>query len=1107
MDCYIILSINMSLPFTSDNIYTTNIRAVTTGTDITIGDDSQTRNISIGTGSQGTVSIAKVTLSTDAIDTTINGSLRIGTQSTSQGITIGRSGYNTFIAGNVTLQNTPTLTCDISGTATNANNILVTRDDTSGTYYLPFVKTGGANRPLYVDDVSSALTYNPSTSTLTATNFDSSGVGMAIGTNATSVSIGKVSTPTNILGTLGVTGVANFASTVTTTGVVTQSITSNSLPMFVGYSATSIAIGGGPTGTSVTIGGGTNQGTLTIGKSGAATTINGTVTFPNTTTFSGNATTATTATNIATGSAGQIPYQTGYGTTSFIAANGATGNYLQSNGTATPTWAALPTTIATATNANNVLNAALTANQYYPLAYFNGSTASTYYQLSSDVSSNLSYNPSTKDVKVSSTVTATTFNGNLSGTADVTKKVGISTKTTGTTYPTFVDTSGNVAENINTSFIYDASNNYLTATKFIGDLSGSTTNVSIIGNDDTSGTYFLPFVKNSGSGSRPLYVDDTTGPLTYNPSTSTLTATNFSGTATRATNLASGAIGQIPYQSASGTTALLASGTSGNYLQSNGAAAPTWTAFPTTIANATNVAITDTSIAGTYYPTFVSSNSGNQGVKVDSQYLLYNAYTNTLQNPSFLVSNGTETSTTGGLIISGSGPSTKSITSTNNTGTINNNLQITTQNSANANSGIYDSRLAGSGSVNGIAPYVLPSWDLHSYFFTPVSTPSTSYSAGNYYMLGSCCNMATTVIPGDNEIVVGFQSSIGNNLGYADMFYNNDQNAASTPYILRLNSAGLLAYGSGTSGRYALGTPNPSIASTFFSVNSSGAANFASTVTTTGVVSPSMDTTGAMNIGTTNAAAITIGGGTSGTSVTIGRLGQATNILGTLGVTGAATFASTVTTTGVRSPSIDTATAGTLTIGETNATTSQSYAGALTAGSLSIAANQTTGILNIGTGPRTGLGSINIGTGTNAATINIGNATGSTGPINIGVAGTPTTITGNPLKLIINTNSGTAGQVLTSGGTGSVTWTTIPSYQSGSITLPTTGIGPFIAPFTSNFTTPPNVYLTYDGGTGATSIIIVGLAGINGGGPYTGFNYLLSSTAPSGSKLYWLATI
>ena len=66
--------------------------------------------------------------------------------------------------------------------------------------------------------------------------------------------------------------------------------------------------------------------------------------------------------------------------------------------------------------------------------------------------------------------------------------------------------------------------------------------------------------------------------------TGTAAAFNIGGTATTATNLAGGANGTIPYQSASGTTAMLAVGTSGQFLQSQGSAAPAWV---TTVATAT----------------------------------------------------------------------------------------------------------------------------------------------------------------------------------------------------------------------------------------------------------------------------------------------------------------------------------------------------------------------------------------------------------------------------------------------------------------------------------------------------------------------------------------
>jgi len=60
------------------------------------------------------------------------------------------------------------------------------------------------------------------------------------------------------------------------------------------------------------------------------------------------------------------------------------------------------------------------------------------------------------------------------------------------------------------------------------------------------------------------------------PATSGTVLTTASGTAATATNLAGGSNGTIPYQSASGTTQMLAVGTAGQVLTSAGASAPTW---------------------------------------------------------------------------------------------------------------------------------------------------------------------------------------------------------------------------------------------------------------------------------------------------------------------------------------------------------------------------------------------------------------------------------------------------------------------------------------------------------------------------------------------------
>ena len=90
--------------------------------------------------------------------------------------------------------------------------------------------------------------------------------------------------------------------------------------------------------------------------------------------MSGNAASATTATNLAGGVASQIPYQSSAGTTAFIA-NGTSGQYLKSNGTATPSWAtsadlSIPTGVlqGTATTYNG--STAVTISAKPPFAFY-----------------------------------------------------------------------------------------------------------------------------------------------------------------------------------------------------------------------------------------------------------------------------------------------------------------------------------------------------------------------------------------------------------------------------------------------------------------------------------------------------------------------------------------------------------------------------------------------------------------------------------------------------------------------------------------------------------------------------------------------------------------
>lgn len=92
-------------------------------------------------------------------------------------------------------------------------------------------------------------------------------------------------------------------------------------------------------------------------------------------------------------------------------------------------------------------------------------------------------------------------------------------------------------------------------------------------------------------------------------------------TATTATNLAGGSNGTIPYQSASGTTQMLAVGSAGQLLQTNGAGAPSW--------------VTASSGALVYISTVTASSSATVSVSLGSTYENY-----------LLVANGVTSSTT-----------------------------------------------------------------------------------------------------------------------------------------------------------------------------------------------------------------------------------------------------------------------------------------------------------------------------------------------------------------------------------------------------------------------------------------------------------------------------
>lgn len=183
------------------------------------------------------------------------------------------------------------------------------------------------------------------------------------GINVTGTSISNTGVLSNIAGTgIGVSG-ATGNVTITNNGVVSVAGTSNqitvsgstgavtfSLPSSVtigGTMTAGIFSGSGASLTSIPNAALTNN-SLTIGSTnialGATSTSLAGLTSVTSTTFvgalSGNATTATTSTNIAGGAAGSIPYQTAASTTTLLAAG--TSSQVLVSGT-TPSWTNTPT--------------------------------------------------------------------------------------------------------------------------------------------------------------------------------------------------------------------------------------------------------------------------------------------------------------------------------------------------------------------------------------------------------------------------------------------------------------------------------------------------------------------------------------------------------------------------------------------------------------------------------------------------------------------------------------------------------------------------------------------------------------------------------------------
>jgi hypothetical protein len=117
---------------------------------------------------------------------------------------------------------------------------------------------------------------------------------------------------------------------------------------------------------------------------------------------------------------------------------------------------------------------------------------------------------------------------------------------------------------------------------------GTTSGTALVSTGNTAGT--LVFQTNGTTTALTLGTDQS---ATF---VGAVTAPSFSGTSSTATNLAGGSNGTIPYQSAAGTTQMLAVGTAGQLLQTNGAGAPSWATVSAGYTLGTAVAVSGSAL-------------------------------------------------------------------------------------------------------------------------------------------------------------------------------------------------------------------------------------------------------------------------------------------------------------------------------------------------------------------------------------------------------------------------------------------------------------------------------------------------------------------------------
>jgi hypothetical protein len=290
-----------------------------------------------------------------------------------------------------TASSVPTIAVDARGQITSASNTAIAIAASQVTSGILSAVRGGTGLGSFTQG---DLLYASSSTTLAALSDVAAGNALLSGGVGADPAWGKIDLATHVSGTLPVAnGGSGLATTPTNGQLLIGNGTNYTLATLTAGSGIAVtngagsisisATGGGGTVTSVNASGGTTgltfsggpitgSGTLTLGgtlavasggTNSAATPTAGAIAYGTGTAYAFSSAGSSgqvllsggvaapawsaqsslavgTATNLAGGTASQIPYQTGAGATAFIA-NGTSGQVLRSNGTSAPSWAAI----------------------------------------------------------------------------------------------------------------------------------------------------------------------------------------------------------------------------------------------------------------------------------------------------------------------------------------------------------------------------------------------------------------------------------------------------------------------------------------------------------------------------------------------------------------------------------------------------------------------------------------------------------------------------------------------------------------------------------------------------------------------------------------------